>query len=978
MNEEEVKLKVVYPFLRRLGLLDQDLAFETSFSLQLGTSKVTIDGKARDRSVGARLDTLVKNDGRNLLILELKEENHALCEEDRDQAISYARLVHPIAPYAIVTNGRDWQIFDTVTKALVDEQAFKVKDGYSLVLPEADRQSALEFILGYSRGNLMAFCKAQVAERLKPLKGSVSERAKKYIPELTVPRKELEDALREFEASSFPGFLLLAESGSGKTSALCAYAEARITEGKPTLFYSGISIEAGLLEAIALEFNWLFSEELSPVQLVRRLDRITRGAPLVVIVDAIDEWQYPARAQNLISILSGCRNHAVKVVLSCRAGAWEGIAEPRGSDIGMAEYLHKVPSKEDRFVLAPFTEEEFFSAVEKYRDFYGVNGAFEDEAFKEAKRNPFVLRMLFATAADLGGENLTFSLRKFFSEYWRLLLEKCGRSKVAVARAQLLAIARMMFEQNAETVGEDDVRKALALSVNESLLPALIETDILQFRNGAYSFYFQHLRNYLIAFEVYRWDQAKPAILKSVERLGVRGQALAFFVRYASAEQMDGIAHPMWENAGGYLALFDAVIRRHFPALLHEIVPGEDPDLGFVAEYLVQENRLAGYGFRKRKPTEPAVMLIPVEKFFSRSNLLTMTGVDRLHHRSSSDGFTRLDIRKEVAEFEVIDRVSELIKAQSLSLHGSDKLADEALISAVNGDPDLFSNLMVNKRQIRLPISSEEVREAILREKLRQHFEHELTEQKLKSGEIKTHNMGGGFVTHSRVLTKEEKAGIPDLIESAVTTGRIPELNGVSINMLEFEEELRRTDALENGHTTQCLPWHTAYYFEMLLRKDYSRGAHEIRHHIRSLKLEFLTAYRTVVDRNFPTLKAAFELRAEMPIKLYLNIEVGLPEGGRFKGSVLSAYEKLQDGDNEVVLCGREELTCDPDMGVCYRGRLVSANYSVAAHLNSFMGSLGDRLITKLVYEKISREWPTASDELRAALGLRRKKPNVQ
>ncbi len=33
--------------------------------------------------------------------------------DDIDQAISYSRLVHPIAPFSLITNGKEIRIFDT-------------------------------------------------------------------------------------------------------------------------------------------------------------------------------------------------------------------------------------------------------------------------------------------------------------------------------------------------------------------------------------------------------------------------------------------------------------------------------------------------------------------------------------------------------------------------------------------------------------------------------------------------------------------------------------------------------------------------------------------------------------------------------------------------------------------------------------------------------------------------------------------------
>src|ERR1041385_881618 len=54
---------------------------------------------------------------------------------------------------------------------------------------------------------------------------------------------------------------------------------------------------------------------------------------------------------------------------------------------------------------------------------------------------------------------------------------------------------------------------------------------------------------------------------------------------------------------------------------------------------------LGGYGFRRREIDEPSVLLVPVDEFFSKSNLVNITVADSLHYFGSSNGFIVLDIR---------------------------------------------------------------------------------------------------------------------------------------------------------------------------------------------------------------------------------------------------------------------------------------------------------------------------------------------
>ena len=112
MNEEEVKLHIVLPWLQNVGLAPDDLSFETSFSLRIGTNTVVVGARRRKEIQRARLDILVRRGGKNLLVIEVKEASLPLSDDDRDQAISYARLLHPVAPLALVTNGTNFHLYD--------------------------------------------------------------------------------------------------------------------------------------------------------------------------------------------------------------------------------------------------------------------------------------------------------------------------------------------------------------------------------------------------------------------------------------------------------------------------------------------------------------------------------------------------------------------------------------------------------------------------------------------------------------------------------------------------------------------------------------------------------------------------------------------------------------------------------------------------------------------------------------------------
>lgn len=126
MNEEEVKIKYVLPWLKQSGVVLQDLQFEQTFSVKIGRQQFTVGERREKTRVGARLDILVRRGDRNLFVVETKADNLALTDDDRDQAISYARLVHPIAPFAVVTNGSQYRLYAAISKEALEPKSMPI------------------------------------------------------------------------------------------------------------------------------------------------------------------------------------------------------------------------------------------------------------------------------------------------------------------------------------------------------------------------------------------------------------------------------------------------------------------------------------------------------------------------------------------------------------------------------------------------------------------------------------------------------------------------------------------------------------------------------------------------------------------------------------------------------------------------------------------------------------------------------------
>ncbi|HEX4373903.1 MAG TPA: type I restriction enzyme HsdR N-terminal domain-containing protein, partial [Puia sp.] len=105
-NEEEIKIHLVLPWLENLGYKKDVMEFEKTIPIQEGKKKKSIFA-----------DIVVYTDKKKetpLIVVDTKSPNEILSKTDRDQVISYARLLPKIAPLAVLTNGLAIQIFQTI------------------------------------------------------------------------------------------------------------------------------------------------------------------------------------------------------------------------------------------------------------------------------------------------------------------------------------------------------------------------------------------------------------------------------------------------------------------------------------------------------------------------------------------------------------------------------------------------------------------------------------------------------------------------------------------------------------------------------------------------------------------------------------------------------------------------------------------------------------------------------------------------
>ncbi|OGF65672.1 MAG: hypothetical protein A2Y62_12350 [Candidatus Fischerbacteria bacterium RBG_13_37_8] len=493
-TEEDIKLKVIMSWLKRLGFEENEMEFEKTFTIRLGKLSAKICAEEQIK-IHRRLDILVKRNGENLFVIEVKTDGKKLNDNDKEQAIIYARLVNPIASIAMVTNGKESKIYRTGDKTELEQNKEAIL-GYKINTDDIQRiyAEALENFIGYSAENVKTFCDAQIKDNMKTLLGTSEELNKKYIPELYVPSKKLAKRIDEFLVSDKPVFAIIGESGSGKTCSMCGFA-INLLKDNPVLFYRANSLYEGITKSIANDFNWVFSSYYDDIQLLKRINKIFKDRKIVIFIDAVDDWDSANKIAMLGNFASKINNLNFKLIISCKSSQWDMFLCDKGIPTPLSEEIY-LSSK--YYLIEPFDDEEFFTMIKKYQQVYNYYGTFGEDVLKECRKLPFLLKLFFGVARIKKIPHLNFSIKEFYDEYYKTIIDRLPNRDKEYAERILKLLARILYENNLNSIKEELLRAEGHIPNNEDIRHSLFECNILEKHkiDSEYyiGFYFQKYR----------------------------------------------------------------------------------------------------------------------------------------------------------------------------------------------------------------------------------------------------------------------------------------------------------------------------------------------------------------------------------------------------------------------------------------------------------------------------------------------------
>ena len=622
LTEEDVRSKIVLPWLFSQGFDKDQVLVERSFSIRLGHGVLTVENgttrkktpatkkkenetekeKEKTRLTG-RADVIVRNrQGRNLMVIEVKAPHIQLTDNDRKQAISYARLLEEgdIAPISVVTNGDDTKVYDTFTckeirenssdlqKFCENPNAFAEKNYLDL------RADALESLLSLSEDSLLSFCEGQIEHRMRPLYSDDLNSGKKFIPELYVARAHAQENLdRLLDIEKRPVVLLVGPPQVGKTNFVCHAVRERLKQGHPSLFYPAIGLDAGLFSSLLDDFQWMSAKDINGAQaFLKKLHNILRvsNKRLVIFIDGWNEAnstlarQIDSDSHRLlggdiqIQIVITLTDIAAKRLLSGPGGNSSIIAEEASIPNEGAHLLEiagesgNIPAHWSVVRVGRYSQDEYETAYDIYRNAYKVTVPPTHQKVSD----PYMLGIAMKLYQ---GQNLPDSLDE------PDLLRKSINEKIlrAIDHEELnrwnglTSLAQKMMIDGAP-VSVLDTNKLWNVSPLAAIPKGFFEAALLSsvrndFDQPAIDFYYGKERDYVIAYEVGCWPARLAKGLNLEEELtlatktGAGYESLRWFFKQPThmatlISLPDGI--PRFDNA---------VIRRILISALYHLAP---------------------------------------------------------------------------------------------------------------------------------------------------------------------------------------------------------------------------------------------------------------------------------------------------------------------------------------------------------------------------------------------------------------------
>jgi hypothetical protein len=426
-----------------------DLKHQTKFSFKLGRTTIDVDGEESFRVEG-RADVIVKVKDKPLAVLELKRFGNPITPEDADQGLSYARMLTPMPPLVVVTNGLEVRLLETHTGQdwkpdnVSEAELAKLIDAASRAA-SADIKQAVQILLGTSSDIWVSAVRQATAMCLEDMSGRWDNPLVPFVQNFLIPREATQEVLAALRKPS-KTVIVHGAPLAGKTNVLRELAV--LTANSPDLAVlvieadgNGPGIFQQLANVLANTLAWPVSADEVRAWL-RRLSN-EEGPALVLAMDGIHSGNEEIR-KDIEELCSRTFGQNIRMVISM-------------DDTAVVSFTLNASGRKSTVIgrlavtveVLPLNDQEFKGALQTLWDHRigfmpGVQSAAE-------MRAPWVLRATAAGAmehSNSSDENLTAILAPMLG--LNLIDHARGIFADPELRRQLQEVAKAVLEDSAD------------------------------------------------------------------------------------------------------------------------------------------------------------------------------------------------------------------------------------------------------------------------------------------------------------------------------------------------------------------------------------------------------------------------------------------------------------------------------------------------------------------------------------------------
>lgn len=904
MNEEDIRGKLLLPYLQDLGIDISEIFLEHSFTVRLGK---------KNHATG-RADILCKRNNRNLFVIELKNDSIEINQDVIDQGISYARLLlDDIAPFTIISNGRTTKIFDSITKkelsGNIENQSSFFANGYNLSADENIRlrYEGLKHFISLSSDNLKIFCESQLYERMGPIIGNIDSPYSKFVKELYVHRDELQLAFASFLNSTESIFGLVGNAGVGKTNTICSLALQNL-ENSFVLFYNAAIIKSPL-ECVAQDLNITFSSRSEPDVVLKKLNEIGRSAnkTVLIFIDALDESTNSGIAVELSEIALIAKNlEKVKIVVSCKSNIWNSILKINNTPTHLHEVLkksHSTISDLDNcpgYQLKDFTDKELEEIIPLYQKTFKFKGEISDTLFKEL-RNGFFLKIFSEVYSN---KNIPdkISDKELIQKYLKQSLNETTLGYLRGSRT-LAEIGKIIFNYKYDSwaafkdegIDVKYIHDKLNLSFDETISEDLFTKNILIKSNNGnsynISFYYSKIRDYVICFQSYILDKLSNdnfyKVLPDFYQNHISKSALDFYIENASSNHLYTLSEFKKDQALKYVKGYDKYLNKNFKKFKEKFEPETKGKIGiYLPKDIIRDD---GYSlFRLPNDSNYRIAFENFKDFDNSGwDLWFEKGIKSLH--GSNFSLMAKD-QKTVIKKNIFKQLKEILEKGKVNTYLSDILLLESLsVILYFYHKKLDFEITVNDYYLPrfnniYPIDLTSLKLKIDKFKLREHFKYHPVgqmqiDEMVEKAIVEKHDIPEYNWTGDAPPIRELGKIVDLLLErgySEITDHYLP-LPDISIEEAKSFYEQNRKDNWHIIRSAQYTETQTQLYI-----KDFFKHLEK--------------CYKIFVEDCFPTFKDKFHFYSTMPHDyLFYMKESNVHKWGVY------GYRKSKTGNLDII-----------------------------------------------------------------------------